>query len=133
MTNAIATDFADRIQPVAEYDRATGLPLNKGQTNGAAQFTREAVATAGAFTAVGDAAADTSILAADATLARKGVVLYNTSTAAVKVALGFTATAANYSFRMEANEQRTITGYAGSIRAIWESDAGGFMNVTELT
>jgi len=132
VTNAIATDHSDRIHPVALYDRATGLPIGGG-ANTSPTFVREAVATAGAFTAVGDAAADTAILAADATLARKGVVLYNTSTSAAKVALGFTATATNYSFRMEPGETRTVVGYAGLIRAIWETDAGGFMNVTELT
>lgn len=130
MTNAIATDHSDRIQPVGLYDRATGLPLGSAT---APAYVREVNATAGAFTAVADAASNTAILAADATLARKGVVLFNTSSSAVKVALGFTSTSANYSFRMEANETRTVMGFTGAINAIWDSDAGGFMNVTELT
>jgi len=48
MSNAIATDHSDRIDPVALYDRATGLPISFGGTGASAQQVQGNVAAAAA-------------------------------------------------------------------------------------
>lgn len=85
-------------------------------------------------TGVGDAATTTTLLAANT--ARKGVMIFNDSTAVLYVAFGTAAaTSSDYSFQLAAGGVYTEVpcAYDGIIKGIWASDAGGNARVTEFT
>jgi hypothetical protein len=85
-------------------------------------------------TQVGDAAASTSLLAANAN--RLGASICNISTSAVYILAGSgTASASNFTVFLAANGGywEVPFGYTGAIKGIWVTDAGGSALVTEYT
>lgn len=90
-------------------------------------------ATAGTatMTNVSGSASSVSILALNAS--RKGVTLFNDSTAICRVAYGATASATSFTVLLQPNSFYEMdTLYTGAISGIWAS-ATGAMRVTELT
>lgn len=85
-------------------------------------------------TAVGDDTAVQTLLAANTN--RQGYSFYNASTAVAYVKLGSAASTSSYSFQLAASggfyESPADPIYAGIITAVWASDAGGSILVTEL-
>lgn len=94
-------------------------------------------ATAGTKASVGDAAASTTLLAANA--ARKSVTIVNDSTAILYVdATGGTASSTSYTHYLPGTgggtpASLTINDFTGLITGIWASDAGGNARVSEYT
>jgi hypothetical protein len=81
---------------------------------------------------VGDSASSVTVLASNA--ARKGATLWNDSTSVAYVKLGATASATSCAVKMRADAYYEVPfNYTGIIDAIWVSDAGGSMRVTEIT
>lgn len=96
--------------------------------------TQEARPTTGAITSVGDAAASTTILAANT--ARKGAAFYNLSTAILYLNLagGTATTTTGFTVALAASSgyfELPQPVYTGLVTGIWASDAGGTVNVTE--
>jgi hypothetical protein len=81
-------------------------------------------------TSVGDTTSNVELLAANTS--RKEAIITNDSTAVLYVAFGETATATNFTARLE-QYGYVITQYKGQINGIWASDAGGEARITELT
>ncbi len=108
-----------------------GVVTIQGITGGTPLPTVTAPSGTATLTSVASSAATVVLLAANAS--RKGFQLYNLSTKTVNVAFAATATAAAFSFVMQANsfyENNTL--YTGVISGIW-SAVNGSMKVTELT
>jgi len=66
---------------------------------------------------------------------RKGVVIYNDSTAILFVALGATATTSAFSYRLVPTATLELFGeknYTGLISGIWASNQSGAARITEL-
>jgi hypothetical protein len=95
--------------------------------------TEQAKAGTATRSSVGDAAADTLVLAANAL--RKGATVFNESTAILYLGLGTTAASAtNYTVQIPASGYYEVPfWFSGQIRGYWASDAGGNARVTELT
>ena len=83
-------------------------------------------------TSVGDSASSVQLLAANAD--RTGFILFNDSTAICYVKFGTTASATSFTVRLTpyAVYVSDTPVYRGKVDAIWASDAGGNMRVTEL-
>lgn len=79
------------------------------------------------------ASSDTSVTLAASNTARKGLLIFNDSTAAVFVKFGATASAASFTVKLLAGEYYEFPRpiYTGVIAAIWVS-ANGNALVTEL-
>lgn len=121
-----------RAMPVAVVN-ASGVHVTSfgGGGGGSGEQTQAAASN---VSSVGDSATSVTVLAANA--ARLGFSLYNDSTAIAYVKLGATASATSFTKKMLPQEQwgtRDLArNYVGIIDALWESDAGGSMRVTEL-
>lgn len=84
-------------------------------------------------TAVGDSASAQTILAAGS--GRLGFSLTNDSSAVAYVKFGSGASLTSYTFQLgqgDTYETPAELSYVGLVTAIWASDAGGSMRVTEL-
>lgn len=84
-----------------------------------------------ATTQVGDSATVVTLKAANS--ARVKLVIANTSTAILYVKEGSTATASDWSYRLEQYDVAIIDDYDGVVTGIWSADSGGFANVTETS
>ncbi len=92
----------------------------------------------GTITSVGDAAASTTILAANPM--RQQAMFYNDSTAVLYLALAdTTVTTSNYTVQVPASggfyelpQGPHGQVYTGIVKGIWASDAGGSVRVTEI-
>lgn len=94
-------------------------------------LTQSARSTAGTRSSVAAAVADTLILAANAL--RKGVRVYNDSTALLYLGLGATAVSTtNYTAQVPAGGYYWEDNFAGQVRGYWAT-ATGSARVTELT
>lgn len=86
-------------------------------------------------TSVGDANANTAILAANED--RVGALIENQSSAILYLLLNSgtaSVAAGGYSVSLSQNETFEVpAGYTGAINGIWASDAGGYANITEFT
>lgn len=81
-------------------------------------------------TSVADTDSSTELLAANTN--RKEAVITNDSSAILYVAFGETASATNFTARLQ-QYGYVQTEYRGQINGIWASDAGGNARITELT
>lgn len=79
---------------------------------------------------VGDANADTAILAADAT--RQEAIIVNNSTAILYLVYGVTAASATVWDERLYEGDRLSTQWQGAMRGFWASDAGGDAHVCTL-
>lgn len=92
-----------------------------------------ATADTTAITQVGDSAASVQLLAPNE--GRLQASFFNDSTAIAYLKLGATASTASYTVKMAAGGFYELPHpvYTGVIDAIWASDAGGVMAITEFT
>jgi len=90
-----------------------------------------AAVTNDAFTNVAAAAADTAILAANAS--RVGATIYNDSTANCYLKLGTGASTTSFTAKMGSGSYYEVPfGYVGAINGYWDA-ANGYARVTEFT
>lgn len=87
------------------------------------------VPATGTFTDVPSAASNTPLLPANAN--RRQAYVYNASIKTLRVALGFTATATDYSFPIAGNTGTWIE-FAGAINGKWDA-VNGSAKITEIT
>lgn len=94
-----------------------------------------AVATAGTATLsnVNDSATSVTVLAANTS--RKGVVIHNDSSQALKLKYGATASATSYTVEIAAEGYWEMPSpiYTGVLDGIWDADGSGAARITELT
>lgn len=118
---------------VMGYDGAT-IDLIRGESvNGLdVDVTRMPASTAGATTQVADTGSNVTLIAAGT---RKGVSIQNTSSAALCIKTGATATTADFTVRLvQYAYWEAPYGYSGRIDGIWESDPNdGGAKITEYT
>lgn len=95
-------------------------------------------ASGASTTSVGDAVANQTLLAANAS--RKQAIIVNDSDADLYVKFGSNATSIDYTYFLprQANGQKSqmelpLPIYTGRIDGVWSADAGGNARVTELT
>lgn len=92
----------------------------------------EGGAATSAVTSVNDSATSVTLLASNAS--RLGASIFNDSTSILYVKLGTTASAIDYSARLEPQGYYEAPAkYTGRIDGIWSSDSTGAAKVTELT
>lgn len=87
-------------------------------------------ASSSAVTSVAGSATNVTLKASNAN--RRGLVIYNDSTATLYVKYGATATSADYTYQLQAGESLREELYTGQVDGIWAS-ATGAAKVTELT
>lgn len=85
--------------------------------------------TTSTTTQVGDSATVVTLKAANSS--RVKLVIVNTSSATLYVKEGSTATASDWSYRLEQYDTAIINDYDGIVTGIWSADSGGFANCTE--
>lgn len=83
-------------------------------------------------TSVGDSASSVELLAANSD--RAGFIIFNDSTAIAYVKFGTTASTSSFTIRLTpyASYVSDFPIYRGKVDAIWASDAGGSMRITEF-
>jgi hypothetical protein len=84
-----------------------------------------------AVTSVNDTANSTTLLAANTS--RKEAIIYNDSTAILYVKFGTTASATDFTYKVQPDGAIDDIRYTGRIDGIWASDASGAARITELT
>lgn len=84
-------------------------------------------------TSVSDSDSNQTLLSAN--LDRKGLILFNNSTAIAYVKFGATATSSDFTIRLVpyGTYDSNMPVYTGRIDAIWASNASGSMLITELS
>lgn len=93
---------------------------------------KQTTSSTSTITAVGDSASSVTLKAANS--ARKGLTIFNDSTAVLYIKLGATASTSSYTFRAVQYAYYEVPyGYTGQVDGIWASDAGGQALVDELT
>lgn len=86
----------------------------------------------GTQSTVNSANTSTTLLAANT--ARYGFTIVNTDANALKVLLGSgTASATNYTFEISPGVSRSVTGYSGIVKGIWDADGSGAAIITEIS
>lgn len=86
----------------------------------------------GTQSTVNSANSSTTLLAANT--ARSGFTIVNTDANALKVLLGSgTASATNYTFEISPGVSRSVTGYSGIVKGIWDADGSGAAIITEIS
>ena len=89
-------------------------------------------APTGTASRVGDSASSVTVLAANA--ARRGATFFNESTAILYLKFGATASTTSYAVQIPSLAYYELPfGYTGICDGIWASDAGGNVQVTEVT
>jgi hypothetical protein len=124
---AIASDTSLTVTAAFTNTAATQV----GQRVAHRQVVQLGVAGVGTVTRVTAAAADTSLLAADA--GRIGVILYNESTATAYVKYGTGASSTSYTVPMGPGSYWEMPSpvYTGALNALWTA-ANGAMMITDL-
>ena len=125
---------------VVLFDPATGSSasiiggvLQTGTTGGNATTVAPVSITTATLSNVASSATSVTVLAANA--ARLGAVIFNDSTAVLRLKFGATASATSFTQKLNPGDTYTIDSlqlYKGVLDGIWES-ANGFARVTELT
>ena len=107
------------------------IDMGAGRTKGASLYSLPPPVAAATLSRVASSASSVSLLAANPL--RKGVAIYNESTAVLYVHLAASAaTATNYWLPMAANSYAKLPfRYVGEIRGIWAA-ANGFAMVSEF-
>lgn len=83
-----------------------------------------------AVTAVASTTTSTQLLAADT--ARNCIIITNDDANALYVLLDSgTASATNYSFKLDEGEDARIEGYDGQVTGVWAGDGSGSARVTQ--
>jgi hypothetical protein len=115
--------------------RASGIPVTGPATDAQMRATpiavTAAVSTTGTMTSVVGSVTSVTVLAANSN--RRGLSIYNDSTAICRIAFAATASATAFTLLLQPNsfyENNTL--YTGIITGIWASAAGN-ARVTELT
>jgi hypothetical protein len=89
------------------------------------------LAATGTVTSVNDTASSTTLLSSGAT--RKGFRIFNDSTQRLYVKYGTTASATDFTVRVEADGYLEENHYYGRVDGIWAADGSGAARITELT
>lgn len=112
---------------------ASGSVLGAGTNNiGDVDIASFPTSSTSTVTAVGDSASSVTLKAANAS--RKGLTIFNDSTAVLYIKLGAVASTSSYTFRAVQYAYYEVPfGYTGIVDGIWASDAGGQALVDELT
>lgn len=112
---------------------ATFLSGGAGNSDAGSPRVTPSGAGTGTQSNVPDAAADTTILAANAN--RRGATVYNDSTAILYLlCANATSSTTVWTYKMQPEDYFEIpAGYTGIVKGIWASDAGGNARVTEFT
>ncbi len=117
---------------VAVQDGGDTISVDDGGSSltvdGTFTFSKAAVAT---ITTQADAATSATLKASNAN--RLGIVIVNDSTVILYVKYGTTASATDWTYRLQAGESLRDELYTGRIDGIWASDASGSARITELT
>lgn len=114
--------FVRPVVGAAEVSASNPLPVGPGQ------------ATAASLSALGSAAVNAQLLAANAS--RKGLILVNTDANDVYVKYGATASLTSFSVRIAGNGgywEMPAPIYVGAIDAIWAADGAGSLYATEMS
>ena len=82
-------------------------------------------------TQVGDSTTVVTLKAANSSLIK--LVVVNTSSAVLYVKEGSTATASDWSYRLEQYDTAIIDDYDGIVTGLWSADSGGDCKVTETS
>lgn len=94
--------------------------------------TTEQKAATGTVSQVGDSATSVTLKAANTS--RKGLSVFNDSTAILYLATAATASTTAYTVQLQQGDYwETVAKYTGIVTGIWASDAGGNAYVTEYT
>jgi hypothetical protein len=117
-TSLVTLTGADDAKIATDVSEAAPLPV------------RAARPSTGAGSTVAASATSVQLLASNAN--RLGAVVHNDSTAVLRIALGFTASATAFTFRLQAQETVVLPPFTGAVNGIWET-ATGAARITELT
>lgn len=110
---------------------AVSGPLTDTQLRATPIQVTAATSSSAAMSSVAGSASSASLLASNSS--RKGICLFNDSTAICRVAFGATASATAFTVLLQPNSfYENGTLYTGAISGIWAS-ATGNMRITELT
>lgn len=110
-------DTASKVQLVEVGHVASGVVYARPQT--------------GTVTSVSDTASSTTLLSAGAT--RRGFRIYNDSPYALYVKFGTTASATDFTVKVEPYDWLVEDGYGGRVDGIWSANGSGSARITELT
>lgn len=93
--------------------------------------TSQTLPSSSSVTSVNDTASSTTLLAANTS--RKEAIIYNDSTAILYVKFGTTASATDFTYKVQPDAAIEDIRYTGRIDGVWASDASGAARITELT